>query len=77
MKKTKRPDADFTVSVQDACEDVGISPATMVRKVLAGFVEGRQFGLGQRRRWWFHPSDVEWMKKQYPQNKRKRVKATA
>jgi len=77
MKKTKRPDSDFSVSLQAACEEVGISEATMVRKVNASFIEGRQFGLGQKKRWWFHPSDVEWMKKQYPQNKTKRAKATA
>lgn len=76
LKITKRPDAEFTVPLKEAAERIGLAEATVIRRHDDGSIEGRQFGFGARRPWWFHPDDIAWLKSRYPQT-RKVIAASA
>jgi hypothetical protein len=69
-KKTERSDESFTVPMKDACGAVGVVPNTILKACAGGYIEGRQYGLGEKRRWWFHPDDIAWLKRQYPKQRK-------
>lgn len=65
MRKRKRPNAEFTVTLKDVATAWGVSRKTVDRKRAKRLIEGRQIGVGAKQRWKFHPADVESLAKMY------------